>query len=122
MKRIVISIVIIAAIISAGCLAIGYIGEENEIIYGKIEEVLNAEGDAATKEAVRELERAFEKYENRLSCIVDEDILEEMSAAVSMLMPMYEASSDEFTAQCELVKAYAKRLLDREIPTLPRVM
>ncbi len=122
MKRIFISIVIIAAIIAAGCLAIAGIEAENTKIYGKIEEVLNANSEEETEAALNELEEAFVKYSKRLSCIVDEDILEEMEGAVYMLRPMLESNSDEFTAQCELIRSYAKRILDREIPTLGRIL
>ncbi|MCD8007307.1 MAG: DUF4363 family protein [Oscillospiraceae bacterium] len=122
MKRILISIVIIAAIIAAGCFAIAGIEAENTKIYGKIEEVLSADSQEEAEAAVGELEEAFKEYSRRLSCIVDEDILEEMEGAVYMLKPMLESNSDEFTAQCELLRSYAKRILDREIPTLGRVL
>ncbi|MCD7846534.1 MAG: DUF4363 family protein [Oscillospiraceae bacterium] len=122
MKRIFISIVIIAAIIAAGCFAIAGIEAENTKIYGKIQEVLESDSLEEAEEAVTELEEAFAKYSKRLSCIVDEDILEEMEGAVYMLRPMLESSSDEFTAQCELLRSYAKRILDREIPTFGRIL
>ena len=122
MKRILISIVIIAAIIAAGCLAIAGIETENTKIYGKIEQVLNSESEEEAEVAVQELEEVFQDYSKRLSCIVDEDLLEEMSGAVYMLKPMLESNSDEFTAQCELIRSYAKRILDREIPTLGRIL
>jgi len=122
MKRIFISIVIIAAIIAAGCLAIAGIEAENTKIYGKIQEVLESDSLEEAEEAVTELEEAFAKYSKRLSCIVDEDILEEMEGAVSMLRPMLESNSDEFTAQCELIRSYAKRILDREIPSPGRIL
>ncbi|MCD7771882.1 MAG: DUF4363 family protein [Oscillospiraceae bacterium] len=122
MKRILISIVIIAAIIAAGCLAIAGIETENTKIYGKIEEVLDSESEEEAEAAVQELEEAFRDYSKRLSCIVDEDILEEMAGAVYMLKPMLESNSDEFTAQCELIRSYAKRILDREIPSLGRIL
>ncbi|MCD8106699.1 MAG: DUF4363 family protein [Oscillospiraceae bacterium] len=122
MKRILISIIIIALIVAAGCFAIAGIEAENTKIYGAIEEVLNSGTDEEAEEALDELEEAFRKYSKRLSCIVDEDILEEMEGAVYMLKPMFESSSDEFTAQLELVRSYAKRILDREIPSLGRIL
>ncbi|MCD7889229.1 MAG: DUF4363 family protein [Oscillospiraceae bacterium] len=122
MKRILISIVIIAAIIAAGCFAIAGIEAENTKIYGKIEKVLSSSTEEEAEEAVSDLEEAFREYSKRLSCVVDEDILEEMEGAVYMLRPMLESSSDEFTAQCELLRSYAKRILDREIPTLGRIL
>ncbi len=122
MKRILISIIIIALIVAAGCFAIAGIEAENTKIYGAIEEVLNSESAEEAEEALDELEEAFRKYSKRLSCIVDEDILEEMEGAVYMLKPMFESGSDEFTAQLELVRSYAKRILDREIPSLGRIL
>ncbi|MCC8131057.1 MAG: DUF4363 family protein [Oscillospiraceae bacterium] len=122
MKRIIISVIIIAAIIAAGCFAIVGIEAENTKIYGAIEEVLNSDSQEEAEMAVGELEEAFQKYSKRLSCIVDEDLLEEMEGAVYMLRPMLLSNSDEFTAQCELLRSYAKRVLDREIPTLGRIL
>lgn len=122
MKRILMSIVIIAAIIAAGCFAIAGIEAENTKIYGKIEKVLSSSIEEEAEEAVSDLEEAFREYSKRLSCVVDEDILEEMEGAVYMLRPMLESHSDEFTAQCELLRSYAKRILDREIPTLGRIL
>ncbi|MCD7823292.1 MAG: DUF4363 family protein [Oscillospiraceae bacterium] len=122
MKRILISIIIIAAIIAAGCFAIAGIEAENAKIYGAIEEVLNSESEEEAAAAVEELEDAFREYSKRLSCIVDEDILEEMEGAVCMLKPMLQSDSDEFTAQCELIRSYAKRILDREIPSPGRIL
>ncbi len=122
MKRIIISIVIIAAIIAAGCMAIVGIEAENTKIYGKIEEVLSSESNEEAEAALDELEDAFRKYSKRLSCIVDEDLLAEMEGVLYTLRPMYESSSDEFTAQCELLRSYAKRILDRELPTPGRIL
>lgn len=122
MKRIIISVIIIAAIIAAGCFAIVGIEAENTKIYGAIEEVLNSDSQEEAEMAVGELEEAFQKYSKRLPCIVDEDLLEEMEGAVYMLRPMLLSNSDEFTAQCELLRSYAKRVLDREIPTLGRIL
>ncbi len=122
MKRIIISVIIIVAIIAAGCFAIVGIEAENTKIYGAIEEVLNSSSQEEAEVAVGELEEAFREYSKRLSCIVDEDLLEEMEGAVYMLRPMLESNSDEFTAQCELLRSYAKRILDREIPTLGRIL
>ncbi len=122
MKRIIISIVIITAIIAAGCMAIVGIEAENTKIYGKIEEVLSSESDEEAEAALDELEDAFREYSKRLSCIVDEDLLAEMEGVLYTLKPMYESSSDEFTAQCELLRSYAKRILDRELPTPGRIL
>ncbi len=122
MKRIFISIVIIAAIIAAGCFAIAGIEAENMKIYGKIEEVLSSSTQEEAEAALDGLEEAFRKYSKKLSCIVDEDILEEMEGAMYMLRPMLESESDEFTAQCELLRSYAKRILDREIPSIGRIL
>lgn len=122
MKRIIISMVIIAAIIAAGCLAIIGIEAENTKIYGKIEEVLSSDSDEEAEAALDELEEAFRKYSKRLSCIVDEDLLAEMEGVLYTLKPMYESGSDEFTAQCELLRSYAKRILDREIPSPGRIL
>lgn len=59
MKRIIISVIIIAAIIAAGCFAIVGIEAENAKIYGAIEEVLNSDSQEEAEMAVGGARRGF---------------------------------------------------------------
>lgn len=123
MKRILISVVIIAVIIAMGCSAIAYIDSHNNRLYGHIDMVLKAyEDGSGVEEKINDLSRFFESYEKRLSCIVNEEVLNEMSASISRLMPMYESDSDEFTAECETLRSFAERIQNSETPTWYRIL
>lgn len=123
MKRIVISICIIAMIIAVGCSAIVYIDAHNNKLYGMLDLVLDGYArDDDIREELFQLKQYFEDYEKDLSAIVNEDILSEMSASVARLMPMLEADSDEFTAECETIRSHAQKIQKSEIPTWYRIL
>ncbi len=124
MKRIIVSIVIIALIVALGCSAIAYIDSNNTRLYGHIDEILSAysEGnDAELRTEIGELNRFFDKYEKWLSIIVNEEPLNDISASISRLMPMYESDSDEFTAECEVIRSYAAKIQKNEVPAWYRI-
>lgn len=123
MKRIIISIGIIAVIIALGCSAIAYIEVHNSKLYGKIDEVISSyERDAGVTQSISELRDYFEKYSHKLGCIINDDELAQISVSISRLAPMYESECDEFTAECTQIKEYAKKILDSEIPYWYRIL
>ncbi len=124
MKRIIISICIIAAIIAIGVSAISYIDAQNTKLYGKIEMVINSYRSASedTPGKISELEDCFSKYAKTLSCFVGEDMLNSMAVSVSRLMPMYESGSDELYAECETIKEYASAIYRNELPVWYRIL
>ncbi len=123
MKRIIISIGIIAVIIALGCTAIVYIEAHNSKLYGKIDEVVASyEQDEGVVQSISELEDFFKTYSRKLGCIINDDSLAEISVSISRLTPMYESECDEFTAECAQIKEYAKKILDSEIPYWYRIL
>lgn len=123
MKRIIISIGIIAAIIALGCSAIAYIEVHNSKLYGKIDEVISSyEQDKNVTQSISELRDFFEKYSRKLGCIISDEELAQISVSISRLTPMYESECDEFTAECVQIREYAKKILDLEIPYWYRIL
>ena len=117
MKRIIISIGIIAVIIALGCSAIAYIAVHNSKLYGKIDEVIASyEQNKGVVQSISELEYFYRKYSRRLGCITNDESLAEISVSISRLAPMYESKCDEFTAECTQIKEYAKK---SSIPKFP---
>lgn len=123
MKRIIISIGIIAAIIALGCSAIAYIEVHNSKLYGKIDKVVSSyESGSGVESSIAELSDYFKRYQKRLGCIVGDDELAEMSMSVSRLLPMYQSDCDEFAAECVEIKSYAQKIIDFQIPYWYRIL
>ena len=124
MKRLAVCIAIIAAIIAAGIFSVDAVSEKNKKLYGRIDSVLEAYGAGGeTAEAISELEDYFHgDYAPRLACIVDDDSLFEMSVSVNKLRAMYESGCDEFTAECEAIRAGAEKILKSEAPGIYRLL
>lgn len=123
MKRIIISIGIITAIIALGCYAIVYIEVHNSKLYGKIDEVISSyEQDTDVVGSISELQDFYNKYSRKLGCIISDDDLAQISVSISRLEPMYKSGCDEFTAECVQIREYAKKILDSEIPYWYRIL
>lgn len=123
MKRIIISIAIIAVIIAMGCSAVMYIGAHNSRLYGHIDRVLSAySSNKNVADEIESLKKYFARYEKDLGAVVNEDILNDMSASISKLLSMYLSQSDEFSAECEAIRSCADRIQKSEIPAWHRIL
>ena len=123
MKRLITATVIIAVIISLGVLTIVIIANENSKLYGEINSVINgylAGEDVSDK--ISSLEKATEKYRRTVGTVANDETLQKIGEAVSRLRAMYEAQSDEFLAECYLVRTVAEEILEQQKPTLPRLL
>lgn len=124
MKRLIISLTIMAVIIAMSVYALYTVSRKNDRLYGHIEAVVSAyeqDGDVDTE--IRNLREYFEKdYVPKLGCFVDDDLLHEISALISRLEPMYAADCDEFTAECEAIRAEARKIYLNELPVFFRIM
>lgn len=124
MKRLVVSLSIIAIILVVGIFAIMTVSNKNDRLYGKIEAVIEAyEAGSGVSERIGELERFFEgEYARRLCSVVSDRYLGEMSAIISKLRPMSESGCDEFTAECAALKEAARKIYLSELPGLERIL
>ena len=124
MKRIIVCIFIIGAIIAVGVFSCVLVASKNDRLYGHIESVMDiydAGGDASS--AIDDLETYFRKdYAPKLACFIDDEMLGELASSIARLRPMYESDCDEFSAECEAVRVGAERIYQSEIPSLFRIL
>ena len=124
MKRVVICLVIIGVIIAAGIFSCMVVAAKNDRLYGHIESVLSiydAGGDANS--AISDLENYFRTdYAPKLACFVNDEMIGELAVTISRLKPMYESDCDEFSAECEAVRAGADRIYKSEVPSFFRIL
>ncbi len=123
MKRLVLCIVIIAAIVAAGVWSCEEVLIKNRKLYGFIREV---EADFSqgmpAEESISALENYFEEdYRPALAVFINDEKLYEMSEAVSRLRPMYESGCDEFSAECAALEARADSIYRGELPGVGRI-
>ena len=124
MKRIAISIVIIALIFVAGYSAVALIDSGNDRLYGRLELVTDSYRSQSpdVEKNISELERSVADYSKRLGWVVSDELLGEMELSVSRLMPMYQSNSDEFLAECAQIKEYARMILESEKVTWSKIL
>lgn len=123
MKRLITATVIIAIIIALGVLTIVIIANENQKLYGEINSVINgylSGEDIGDK--ISSLEKTTEKYRRTVGIVSSDETLQQMDEAVARLRAMYESQSDEFLAECYLVRTIAQEILDQQRPTLSRLL
>lgn len=124
MKRIIISLSIIAVIIAAGIFALYSVRTKNERLYGHIEAVLSAyESGGDVPSEISSLREFFEKdYMPSLSCVIKDDLLYDIRLLIDRLEPMYDSDCDEFTSECESILGGARRIYYNELPTFLRIL
>lgn len=124
MKRIAISITIIALILVAGYSAVALIDSGNDRLYGKLELVTDSYRSQSpdVEENIFELEHYVAVYSKRLGWIVNDELLGEMELSTARLRPMYRSDSDEFLAECAQIKEYARMILESEKVTWSKIL
>ena len=124
MKRIAISITIIALIFVAGYSAVAVIDSGNDRLYGQLELVTDSYRSQSpdVEKTISELERSVADYSKRLGWVVSDELLGEMELSTARLMPMYRSNSDEFLAVCSEIKEYARMILESEKVTWSKIL
>lgn len=123
MKRLVLSISIIAVIAAMGILTIFFIQSQNEKLYGKLDLVLyKYENNEDVSKELVELEEFTREYTKKLNYFADEEKLEELYEAVITLKTFYFESSEEFRTECARIRLLADRIYRQEIPDMGRIL
>ncbi len=123
MKRLVLSISIIAVIAAMGIMTIFFIQSQNEKLYGKLDLVLyKYENNEDVSKELAELEEFTREYTKKLNYFADEEKLEELYEAVITLKTLYFDSSEEFRTECARIRLLADRIYRREIPDMGRIL
>ncbi len=123
MKRLVLSISIIAVIAAMGIVTIFFIKGQNEKLYGKLDLVLyKYENGQDPSQELAELEVYAEGYVEKLSYVADEELLGDLYESVVTLRTLYFDSSEEFRTECERIRLLAERIYLKEIPQMGRIL
>lgn len=123
MKRLVLSISIIAVIAAMGIVTMFFIQSQNEKLYGKLDLVLyKYENNEDVSKELTELEEFAWEYTKKLDYFADEEKLEELYEAVITLKTLYFDSSEEFRTECARIRLLADRIYRREIPDMGRIL
>ena len=124
MKRIIVCIFIIGAIIAVGVFSCVLVASKNDRLYGHIEAVISAYDGG--KDVIPEISGLREFYESEylpgLGYFVDDDNLTELSTMIARLEPMYSSDCDEFIADCAAIRESARRIYLKEVPVLFRIL
>lgn len=123
MKRLVLSISIIAVIAAMGIVTIFFIKGQNEKLYGKLDLVLyKYENGQDPSQELAELEVYAKGYVEKLSYVADEELLGDLYESVVTLRTLYFDSSEEFRTECERIRLLAERIYLKEIPQMGRIL
>lgn len=116
MKRLYISLFIIATVIALGIFTIYFIASQNQRFLGEIEKVENK------AESAEALKKEFSRYQKLLGLLVSDEKLFEMEKTLARILSMSKTDDEEFLAECEELKAMSKDILNAYIPTLERLL
>ncbi len=123
MKRLYISIAIFILIIALGVLSIVLISNANAKLYGEIENVISGyKSGADLAPRIKALREQFVGYSRLVGSLTSDEKLQQIEEALSRLIAMYESDSDEFLAECYLIKTVAQEILQEQLPTLERLL
>lgn len=123
MKRLYISTAILFFIIALGLLSIYLIAEQNERLYGKIDAVIEKyrSGEDVTA-SIADLDGAYKRYRRLVGSLSDDSEVYEIGVSISKLQAMYESGSDEFLAECYVIRTLAREIFQRQRPSFERLL
>ena len=122
MKRLVISICILVfiALLSVGSVVtIKLCNEHLDRLVSDAEQAYLCGGD--TQQALDELEEFWDKYYLALTYFSAEPTMSDMSRAVKKLPDLLRADSDDFLAELNSIRHWAKLLYDTQFPDLSSI-
>ncbi len=124
MKRFVISLTILALIISGSIYSLYVFDKKNDEITDRIDHIQTLYKQNKTDEAEEELtrlDRFWDEYYNFASFIIQSTKLEDISLSMSKLEYLLKMDSDEFLSECESIKYGIKIIYDSEYPHIHSV-
>ena len=123
MKRLYISLAIFILIVTIGLVSIFLISNANSKLYGEIENVITRykNGEELTSH-IDSLDKAFISYSRLVGSPSSDEKIQQIEESISRLRAMYEADSDEFLAECYLIRTIAQEILAEQKPTVQRLL
>lgn len=119
MKRTITAFVLLAAIMIWSVTGIFIVRKENNDLIGVIEsiEVYCENDDMKSAEEIAEtLEKMWKSYERKMSLIVADEKLKDLSIAVSKVKPYCRDANDELLAELENIKRQLELVYKSELP------
>lgn len=119
MKRTITAFVLLAAIILWSVMGILIVRKENSVLVGIIENIkLCCENDDMinAEKLAGQLETVWERYERKMSLIVADEKLKDLSIAISKVKPYCRDANDELLAELENIKRQLELVYKAELP------
>lgn len=119
MKRTIIAFVLLAAIILWSVMGILIVRKENNVLVGIIENIkLCCENDDMinAEKLAGQLETVWKRYERKMSLIVADEKLKDLSIAISKVKPYCRDANDELLAELENIKRQLELVYKAELP------
>ena len=119
MKRTITAFVLLAAIILWSVMGILIVRKENSVLVGIIENIkLCCENDDMinAEKLAGQLETVWKRYERKMSLIVADEKLKDLSIAISKVKPYCRDANDELLAELENIKRQLELVYKAELP------
>ena len=119
MKRTITAFVLLAAIILWSVMGILIVRKENSVLVGIIENIkVCCENDDMIKaeQLAGQLETVWKRYERKMSLIVADEKLKDLSIAISKVKPYCRDANDELLAELENIKRQLELVYKAELP------
>ena len=123
MKRLIISFLILAAIVTTSVYTLSAFDKANHTLVSYVEraeELYKQNKTALAEEELTRLNRFWSDYYNLASYIVQSTKLEEVAQSVSKLKALM--GKDEFLSECESIKYGVRLIYDSEYPYLHSIL
>lgn len=119
MKRTITALAILTAVIIWSVLGIFIVQKENSSLISVIKQIESCcENDDMTgaEELAGKLEALWKKYERKMSLIVADEKLTELSMSISKVRPYCRDANDELLAELENIKRQLELVYKSELP------
>lgn len=119
MKRTITAFVLLAAIIIWSVMGIFIVRKENSVLVGIIENIkVCCENDDMinAEQLAGQLEIVWKRYERKMSLIVADEKLTDLSIAISKVKPYCRDANDELLAELENIKRQLELVYKAELP------
>lgn len=119
MKRTITAFVLLAAIVAWSVTGIFIVRKENDNLVDVIKSIeAYCENDDLTKaeELAVQLEDMWRRYERKMSLIVADEKLKDLSIAISKVKPYCRDANDELLAELENIKRQLELVYKAELP------
>ncbi len=125
MNRAVVCAVLILVIAAASTGALLLLDRSTDRVFELIDNVILA-GEQGTDDdveaAIDELEGFWKEHYIRLSYLVQNNALNDISYAVAKLRPLYEYNADDFIAECRGIRYWVSLIYESQLPKLHSIM